>query len=638
MTIARVAAIVIAAASFSGCAILHPETSERSRASQTEERGRRAMQYFIKAKTFEEQKNYLGAIVALRSAADLDPTSATIYRQLAHNYGRIGDYEMAIRFARRTLQLQPIDNDLRYDLVRWLETVRDRKNAAAALEELIEYDPDTWPLYSQLANIYLEIGQLSNVSDLFARLLQRPDLPPEVMVNAAYVLARSGQHSQATGIFKEVLVADPNVEDAWLGLAEVDISQGRRDEAIGILRRGSRQLPESQLIMYELARALATSIDLRSILEEEDAEFLYRLGVSLSGQEKYGLAALAFERIVGLNPNSVDGWLEPIQYYVQVEEIERAEELLEQATAAMPDSVDLYLFWAGVLEELQRHDEAFAVYEQGVGRRPDAVELYVFWGFALEELERWSGAIEVYKRGIRATDDDTRLYIRWGITLGRQERWQESISRYMKAAAASKADSSRGDALLHWGIALEKMERWDQAVEILDEANGLTPDDTLCLFYLGSCLEQASRAVEDSTYLTRSIETFEHLIEIDPNDAFALNYLGYMYAERGIHLPEAVELLTRAVSLDPENGAFFDSLGWAHFRLGQLDKAERNLHTALSLMADGDSAEQAVIYDHAGDVAGALGKSDEAAKHWRRALDLVPENEEVLHKLEDTSP
>ena len=77
MTIARIVVIVIAAASFSGCAILHPETSERSRASQTEDRGRRAMQYFIKAKTFEEQKNYLGAIVALRSAADLDPTSAT---------------------------------------------------------------------------------------------------------------------------------------------------------------------------------------------------------------------------------------------------------------------------------------------------------------------------------------------------------------------------------------------------------------------------------------------------------------------------------------------------------------------------------------------------------------------------------
>ena len=626
------------AASSSGCATLHPEARERSRAAAAEERSNRALQYFIKAKTFEAQKNYLGAIVALRSAADLDPTSATIYRQLAHNYGRIGDYEMAIRFARRALQLQPVDNDLRYDLVRWLETIRDRKSAALALEELVEYDPDTWPLYSQLANIYLETGQLSKISDLFALLLQRPDLPSDVKVNAAYILARSGRHEEANGIFRDVLAVDPSVEDAWIGLAEVAMSKDRRDEAIDILRRGARQLAGSQLVMYELARALVTPIDLQALLEEEETEFLYRLGVSLSGQEKYSLAAHAFERIVGLNPTSVDGWLDPIQYYVQVNAFERAEELLEEATAAMPDSVELYIFWGNILEELGRFDEAIAIYRRGVERRPDAADLYVFWGFALEDQERWSEAIEVYRNGIISTDEDARLYTRWGIALGRQERWQQAISRYMKASAAATDDSARSSALLHWGIALEKLERWDRAVETLHEATQLTPDDTLCLFYLGSCLEQASRAMEDSTYLRRSIATFKHLIEINPDDAFALNYLGYVYAERGMHLREAVELLSKAVTLKPENGAFFDSLGWAHFRLGQFEKAEEHLHTALRLMEEGDTAEQAIIYDHAGDVAEALGKLDEAAQHWRHALDLVPDNEDVQRKLKDTLP
>ena len=95
-----------------------------------------------------------------------------------------------------------------------------------------------------------------------------------------------------------------------------------------------------------------------------------------------------------------------------------------------------------------------------------------------------------------------------------------------------------------------------------------------------------------------------------------------------------MELITRAVAIEPDNGAFFDSLGWAYYRLGELEEAERYLARALEEMDDHETEEQAVILDHAGDIADALGKRDEAVLHWRRALDLTPENEEVREKLE----
>jgi len=109
-----------------------------------------------------------------------------------------------------------------------------------------------------------------------------------------------------------------------------------------------------------------------------------------------------------------------------------------------------------------------------------------------------------------------------------------------------------------------------------------------------------------------------------------------MYAEKGIHLNEAVDLLERAVSLDPDNGAFFDSLGWAHYQLGELEQAERFLAKALEQMKDHVEEEQAVIYDHAGDIAHRLGQAEKAAQHWRRALDLVPDDSEVERKLQGT--
>lgn len=215
--------------------------------------------------------------------------------------------------------------------------------------------------------------------------------------------------------------------------------------------------------------------------------------------------------------------------------------------------------------------------------------------------------------------------------LGRQKRWREALGCFERAVALDSLDS---EPHLHWGIALQKLEEWEPAIQQLTRAAELDEDDTYSLFYLGSCLEQAAGHRPGAGYLEQAIATFKQLLGLNPNDAYALNYLGYLYADRAIHLDEAVELLQRAVALEPENSAFFDSLGWAYFRLGRLDEAKEHLDQALAKMETYQGEEQAVIFDHAGDVAQALGRHGEARQHWLRALELVPENATVQHKLQ----
>ena len=106
-----------------------------------------------------------------------------------------------------------------------------------------------------------------------------------------------------------------------------------------------------------------------------------------------------------------------------------------------------------------------------------------------------------------------------------------------------------------------------------------------------------------------------------------------MYAEEGIHLQEAVELLLRAIEIDPDNSAFLDSLGWAYFRLGELEQAEHYLGQALQFISADEGEEQAVILDHAGDIAKAQGKGEMAKKYWQRALELSPDNDALRGKL-----
>tara|TARA_B100000686_G_C16746141_1_gene949545 strand:- start:176 stop:2014 length:1839 start_codon:yes stop_codon:yes gene_type:complete len=598
----------------------------------------RAMQYFVQAKVFEKQKNPLGAIVSLRSAADLDPTSPMIFERLAHNYEKIQDYRQAIVFATRALKLDPELSDLRLQLIRWHESMGDPVSAAKQLEQLIDRQPARWPLYSHLARLYVESGESERIDRLFDELLKRSDTPSDIKVNIAYIMSRGGRVAEAEAIFLRVLNSDPELEDAWIGLAELHLSNGDAEQGIQFYIEAAKRLPDNIGLIQEIARHIEKPDDLKR-LDTVDATFLYRLGVALSDNEKYYLAAHIFEQIVELGPQDVEAWLDPVRYYLHVGDDERAQNLLREAAESMPDSVDIYLFWGQVLEELGRVDEAIGVYRSGVQRKPRNIDLLEHWGFALEQQELYDEAIEVYQNGIADGASPDAMYIRWGIVLGRQKRWQEAVGRYSKAVEFATDDRTKATAYLHWGIALERMNRWQAAVDILTQASDIDRSDTRNLFYLGSCLEQASRVLPDSvTYFDRAIVVFERLIALDSQDAYALNYLGYMYADRGVHLHEAVELLMRALTIDPTNGAFFDSLGWAYYRLGDLAQAEHFLAKALDHLKDHENAEQSIIYDHAGDVAKVLGKDTEAIKYWRRALDLSPENKELKQKLDRTIP
>ena len=92
------------------------------------------------------------------------------------------------------------------------------------------------------------------------------------------------------------------------------------------------------------------------------------------------------------------------------------------------------------------------------------------------------------------------------------------------------------------------------------------------------------------------------MLTLQPENSHALNYLGYMWADNGENLEQALELIRRAVDLDPNNGAFVDSLGWALFRLGEFEQARRHLERANQLVP-----RDSTILEHLGDVYVALG-------------------------------
>lgn len=116
---------------------------------------------------------------------------------------------------------------------------------------------------------------------------------------------------------------------------------------------------------------------------------------------------------------------------------------------------------------------------------------------------------------------------------------------------------------------------------------------------------------------------FKRVLDLSPDDVDTLNYLGYTWVDRGENLTEAFEMIRKAVAAEPESGAIVDSLGWAHYKLGQYDEAKNKLEDAVEL-----SPSSATIIDHLGDVYWKLGRKREAGFQWKRALEFDPTDEE----------
>ncbi len=121
------------------------------------------------------------------------------------------------------------------------------------------------------------------------------------------------------------------------------------------------------------------------------------------------------------------------------------------------------------------------------------------------------------------------------------------------------------------------------------------------------------------------------MISIDPKHAEAYNYVGYMYAERGQNLDEAIQLIGKALDLEPENGYFIDSLGWAYYQQGRYPEALKELKRAVVKTKEPDP----VIYEHLGDALIKNGLDEDALAAWEKALKLDPAADGVKKKVDD---
>lgn len=248
------------------------------------------------------------------------------------------------------------------------------------------------------------------------------------------------------------------------------------------------------------------------------------------------------------------------------------------ATFLRPDHIDAVLLSADLLEQLKQYDLAVEAYRMVPPTSSDYHAAELGRAEILGQSGKTDAAIEVLENLAARQPNLPSVHVALADLQRRQENYAAAVTSYDKAIALTETDSG-GNWFLHYarGICNERLKHWDKA-----DAD------------------------------------FRRALELNPDQPQVLNYLGYSLVERHEKLDEALDMIERAVAVQPDSGYIVDSLGWVLFRLGRYDEAVDHMERAVELMA-----VDPVVNDHLGDVYWAVGRTREAEFQWRRALSFI---------------
>lgn len=266
---------------------------------------------------------------------------------------------------------------------------------------------------------------------------------------------------------------------------------------------------------------------------------------------------------------------------------EGAEEIvtlyLQTARALDPKSADVLIMLGGLAESMEKPQVAIDYYRQVPAKSPMHRISQLQLGLTLAQTDKSIESRKHLKALLDADPSDIRSYLAYGSVLSDAKEYGEMAKVYDKAVKVIGDVPKRNDWTIFFqrAIAYERLKEWDKA----------EPD-------------------------------FKKALQLNPDQPQVLNYLGYSWVDRNINLAEAMKMIERAVELRPNDGYIVDSLGWAHYRLGEFDKAVNELERAVELRA-GDPT----INDHLGDAYWRIGRKIEAVYQWNRAL--IGESDDV---------
>jgi tetratricopeptide (TPR) repeat protein len=507
-----------------------------------------------------------------------------------------------------------------------------------------------------------ENGEMEKALEAYRQVLNVDPGQTELAVRVAALLTRDDDYPSAIDVLKDVVKVHPKAPEPYLELAfiyakylkKVDQAIEFANKAIGLdpLRiDGYQRLFEIHLTAGDEKRAIET-LDRAAKLPSDDPIFWARLGrlygsVILKPDAKPVPEQIArlndvFKKAAAKGQNDAAVLKEVGDYFASTQQIKEALPFYLRVLELQPDDANVRekLATGFVLTNqraravetleaiIQEHPEKYQPYELLAQLHDDEARTLLRDNQTDPANAEFKKAAQNYEQSLLTNPNHAATYLRLAeLLLGPLKQSERAVSILTEGR---RRYPDAPEFAYYLAIALRESKKAKEAVvmfeEALNEAQNAQADFLKPRFYV-----EYGAAAEEASLYDKAAELFHKAIAMDPaNAAEPYNYLGYMWAEQNSHLDEAEDAIKRALQLDPDNGAYLDSMAWVQYRQGKYDQALENLKRAVENLP----REDAVVFEHLGDVYSKLNRVSQAVESWQKAKTLDPSNKNLAAKID----
>ena len=508
-----------------------------------------------------------------------------------------GEIDKALEAYRKALNVDPGHSKLASRVAALLIRQDDFPQAIDILKDAIKANPSNAEPYSQLAFIY-------------AKYLKKTD--------------------EAVDYANQAIALNPRDIEAYQRLCEIELAAGEEKKALNALDRATKVDSDDAAFWTRLGKLYAAILfksdsqpkpdELRRVNDvfkkaaehaDDDPSILKDVADYYAASQQLKEAIPLYLRVLELQPDDANAREKLASSFILTNQRAKAVEMLEQLIKQHPEKYQPYDLLAQILD-----DEARSL------QRAKQVD---------EARAKFAKAVANYEQSLLINPNHAGTYLRLAeLLLGPIK----DPGRAVKILTEARRRFPGAPEIVYYlALAQREAKQIQQAVATFEEAlhEAELDQDTEIVnakfyFNYGATAEQAGLYEKAADLLRKSIA-------LDPaNAAEAYNYLGYMWADHNMYLDQAEDMIKRALQIEPDNGSYLDSLGWVEFRKGRFDQALADLLRAAKHMEH----EDAVVFEHIGDVYLKLNRVSQALEAWQKALVLDPKNKNLTEKIEST--
>ena len=556
---------------------------------------------------------------AIHEAEDVlksDPNYPDAHRLLARIYARmLGDNQnerinkdalaKAIEHTEALTRLQPSDSDNWQFLGRLYKLDNQPRKAEEAYKKVLNVDPDSKEGLSSLAQMYFEQNDFAEAVELLKKIPE-DDMDPALLGMLGYSYSQTHDYESAVATYEKALAKDPENVELRRAYAEALMSMGNTAGARAELEKIVKADPGDEATYLQMEK-----LDMQEGRYDDARKELERAKTLQGDKDNSGSLEISYQQalledVVG----NTDKAIEILQGLVK-----GSEHAGNQYTAAEANNRALFLEHLGeVYREQHKYEPALQAFQQIVALGPGQVgrgeQLIVDTMRASHQLPQALGELDAT---VKKYPNEREVQILRANVVGELGRVEEAVKELEGLMNKTPADR---EIYLNIANVYIQAKQYGQAEESVNKALAAASkpeEQEYPRFLLGSIYEREKK-------YDLAEEQFKKVLAVDPLNASAANYLGYMLADRGVRLEESVKYIQNALRLDPNNGAYLDSLGWAYYKMDRPDLAQPSLEKAARLMSDDPT-----ILEHLGRVYLRMGKDSQAEQEWERALKEWPQ-------------